>query len=482
MRKWLLLACAVVAFSSVCGDLGLKIGIPSLSASVKSSIGNGISIITAANASFTVNATLDSSGAVAALRLVVADFVLPLGSLLTGIQSATTNTSGYTADVITTLDGLVTTASTALGTAMTDAATLATTTRPAWYSSLTTGLTNLSTLVSSLTSVFDAIGILLTTISSATYAYTPSNVTKVITSTVVGTITTPLTYIAGNLTSIGSAITAIGKDKQTTVILVAAANATITKDSNALAVVSTAFNKSATDLQSAIIALSATSLAAINTSYSTILARSALYNGGVATNLTTFLYGNLAVNSTAMATVVSSTQNTTSTVYATLSTEMSNVATALIAGLANITNVTSTSSSKYASMCQAKYGSLYKQPDLSLSRLAPCLQLETAGFNTLLQAVGTQFNALVSAVGVSALRLNLCTVTNGNCSVSYFADFPSFTDRATAVYTIITTLVSVSETVLTGRASNCLVAVSNDIQDNSQLTQNQFGACLTTGT
>ncbi|XP_058449343.1 serine-rich adhesin for platelets-like [Malaya genurostris] len=471
----------LVAVSFVSADLGLSISIPNLSSTVKSTIGTGTKVITTANASISVNATLDTTNTVSSLRLVIADIVTPLANLFSGIQNATTDKSGNTDTVISAISDLVTATATAFGTAISDAAALQSVIKSGSYNGLTGNLTAISDTANTLSTVFSDISTLLTQITSAEYAYTANNVSKVITATVVGTITKPLKYIVGNLTTIGTIITAVGKDKQVAIALQAAANASMNSGLKDLVSASTSFNKTVNSLQTSTFRLSTTSLISINNSYATILAKSALYNGGDKTNLTTFLAANIDANTTAMAQVMTSTQSVTETVFTTLSTETSNIASALLLGINNITNTASTSDSKYASACENKYGAMYKQPTVSMARLAPCLSQETSGFSTLLQAVNVQFSGLVYAVGASAVKLNLCTVSNGNCSVSYFADFTAFSDLVTAQYNLLTTLVTTDNNILTARVDNCIVAVSNDIQDVSSAIQNKFGNCLTTG-
>ncbi|XP_058452323.1 uncharacterized protein LOC131430996 [Malaya genurostris] len=480
MKKWLLFGCALLVVRFVSGDLGLTITIPNLSSSVKSTIGNGIKVITAANASITVNTTLDASGALRTLRTLMNEIVPSIGNLLSGIQNATTNKSGDTDSVANSINAIISDVGSAIATAVEDNFSLGSVTKDVWFNGLIGNLWAITASVNSFSEAFNGVSTLLSDISSAEYPYTSNNVTKVITPAVINSISTPLKYVIGNLTSAGTIITAIGKDKQAAVALKTAANKTMNNDLTRLVSVSASFNKTMTDVQTSIIRLANTSLIAINNTYKDILARKMLYNGGETTNLTSYLALNILTNNSILGNIGLTYSVYQDMVSTALIEETSNIVNALTLGLSNVTDMASTNASKYATSCANKYGSMFQQSTVSMTRLAPCIQQETSGFSSLLQAVQVQFNALIQDGGASALKLNFCTVPNGNCSVSYFASFDVLGDTVATRYSMVFGLLA-QPAIIARRIRACIIAVSNDIQDVSSVIQNKFGKCLTTG-
>ncbi|XP_055549296.1 uncharacterized protein LOC129732432 [Wyeomyia smithii] len=480
MNKWLLIGCALVAIGLVSADLGLKVSITTLT-SLRNAVRNGVKMITAANASFTVNATLDASGAVTALRLVVADLVVPVGNLLSGIQSATNNKTGPADDVVMNLTSLVTEAGTSVGMALTDAAALETVTKPSWYNALKGNLSSASSDFSDLSSALSDLGTLLTTASSAQYPYTANNITQLITAAAVNSVVTPINYILGNLTMVSTIISNIGKAKQASVALQVNANKTINTNLQALLPIMLAFNKTVNASSISVLKLSKAALTAINTSFVPVLAKSANYNNGDMTPLNTYLSGNSDNDATFQTTVNASAQTTQDTVYTTFNTELTNLINALSMGISNISTMASTNESKYASQCETKYASMYTQASVSVSRLDPCVSQPTPSITATVSAVGTQFTSMVLAAGATSVKLSSCTVTNGTCSVSYFTAIGTLNARVMLKYTAATDIYTGDQTTLTAGIDDCITAVSKDIQDVSGTIQDKFVSCLQTG-
>ncbi|XP_065080859.1 uncharacterized protein LOC135703544 [Ochlerotatus camptorhynchus] len=483
MNKWFLMGCALVAvvgFAS--GDLGLTITIQGLSSNVRRSIGSGVKPVISANSSITVNATLDSSGTIIMLRSIVADVVNPMGTLLEAIENSTTDKSGDPTAVTASIDSLVTSSVMAIGNAIKTIGGSQIALDPEDYTVLNGNMTQLSEEVNSLTNVLSSLGNVLDQVNTANPPYTGWNVSTIITPALISTYTTPLKNISSTLSTLGSLISIIGKEKQFIIQRAVNLNDSIDSSLKSLVQVTTNFNRSSYDVLSNVASASVNSLKSINQSYAGILAKAASINNGNVTSLTNFLANTSTIAAVALSNIENNTASVTLNLAYVLANQTTNASLALYNGLKNITDMAFTSSSEFSMACERKYGAMLLQPGVSLTRLNLCLQAEIIRLTNFGQfGVSGFFSDVLKWVGLPAVRLNTCSVPNGTCIATAFNAFSDFSSRLEVKYNLISDQVMIEQTQVLDRATGCVNIVSSDLQDVVHSIQNKFVTCLTTG-
>ncbi|XP_062548063.1 uncharacterized protein LOC134213252 [Armigeres subalbatus] len=484
MKNWILPGCAFMAIAiNFCScDLGLNISILGVPLSVSRAIGAGVQPVISANSTISTNETVDSSGVLTSLQSIVNDVVSPLNALLSDTVNTASDKSGDPTKLFANLDDLAKATISAIDDAQTTSADIQSVISPSTYALLNGSLEQLAVDVSALTTVQNTLVDALNNVTTADPPFTTRNITTVITASLISNYTSSLKSISTTLSTLGRVITTAAKDKQSTIMKELTLNDTIDSSLSNLIQVVTSFNRTSYGVFNSVIRASDNSLRSLNQSYTTIISKASNYNHGDMTNLTNFLTNASAIVSAATAKIESNTAAITLQLAYTLGNQTTNISTVLYNAVKNISSLATTSTSAYSSACERKYVGLFQQPGLSVSRLNSCIQSEGPGLTTFAQiAVPGLYNDVLRWVGPQVVRLNLCSVPNGNCSVVAFSAFSDLYSQLEIKYNLIRDSVLSEQNIVLYRATSCINAVSSDLQDVASSIQDRFGNCLTTG-
>ncbi|EJY57477.1 AAEL017474-PA [Aedes aegypti] len=481
MNKWTLLVGLVLASSAVYCDFGVPVGVPNLSVGIRLAIGLGVQPVMFVKNAIHVNASVDPSGVLPVLEIIVSNVTYPLGDLLTAILRSSSNSASNVTGVFQSLENLTACTSMAIASAQKAALQLQTTILSTLYSNLTDSLKMLSNQVTDLGLALDQLMTTFQTISTAYPPYTTANISTIITPALVSSITTPLRNLSNTLVSVTVDVLSIGRDRQNAIYYSNNINITLANDNATLAQYVVAVNRTATSTLKSSIQMANIALAGITQSYTYIEASPSNYNNGNLTKLNAFLANVTALNGTAFAKVIDATNSLIGNVSSTIDKETEKVGATLYEAIQKLTNLTSISSSPFADTCLQNYAQDLTGPYASLTRFLPCIQLELGGFLPITQAATVRFSAVRTSVSSSAMRLNFCSIPNGNCTVSYFTDFDDYTVRLANGLTLATEVVSFGMYTIQGRMTDCVRAVSSDIQDVIAVVQKNYETCLTSG-
>ncbi|XP_053692308.1 uncharacterized protein LOC128740767 [Sabethes cyaneus] len=427
--------------------------------------------------SLTIDASLDTSGAMATLQQIGLELFTPFNALFTAIQTAS---SAACCDPIAAVLTALTTAEGTINTAMIAAQPLQAILKATTYTSIVTSLQTMLDSTSAAADAFTNLQTLLLEVASTSPAYTASTVTKVITWNIGSSVATPLKTLIGGVTSATAIGTAIVKDIKTAATIVAKTNTAINKGVTALVKPWTAFTKSVNDATASITKTSTSSIASISTSYNAVLIKASNYNGGDMSDLTTFLATFPVVSQTTLTTVLTGATTALNAIMDALTDQEAIIIPAIVDATKTMISTALTSQSSFAVTCLTKYSAILQGNSVSMSRLSGCVSSESSSVSMMVSTVSQELASIVSAFSSAAARLNLCTVPNGHCSEVIFASFEELTNRATDMFGAAATIATVYDATLTLRASTCLAAVSGDIQDVITQTAASFDTCLVT--
>ncbi|XP_029725367.2 uncharacterized protein LOC109623228 [Aedes albopictus] len=483
MKRLLVLGVALMATGFANCDLGLKIAIQGVPNSVSRAIGAGVQPVIAAKMTISINETLDSSGVLKMLRSIASDVVVPLESLLAGINDAASDKSGDSATLFENLNGLVESSAMALSKAQITVVGLQSVLNPTTYQDFSGNLTHLAAEVNSLVTVQSVLLSALNEVNTADPPYTARNVSMVITSDLISIYTTSLKSISSALSTLGSLISTIVKEKQATILQKLNLNDSVDTALKNLIQVVTNFNRTSYGVYSSAIRASDNSLKSLNQAYAPVLSKASTYNNGNMTNLMNFLANASTVASVALDNIRNNTAALTLQLAYTLGNQTTNISQTLYNGIQNISDTASTSTSTFSRTCERKYTTMFQQPGLSPSRLNLCLQSEGASLASFAQVtVPGLFGDVLRWVGPQVVRINMCSVSNGTCSVAAFDAISDFSSRLQMKYDMMSSVVIAEQNLSLYRIINCVDTVSNDIQDGVLSIQDKSVNCLTTGT
>lgn len=419
MNKWILFVGLAFATASVvyC-DFGVPVNVPNLSVGIRLAIGLGVQPVMFVRNAIRVNATLDPSGVLPVLETIVCNVTYPMGDLLTAILRASSKSGPNVRSVFRQLQNLTSSTSTAIVNAQAVASTLQMSISSVLYSNLTDSLNMLANQVTDLGNALQQLMSTFQTISTSYPPYTVANVSMIVTPGLVSAVTTPLRHLSNTMVSVTVDVLSIGRDRQNAIYYSNSINTTLANDNATLAQYVMAVNKTATSTLHSAIQMANIALSGITLSYTYIEASPSNYNNGNLTKLNAFLTNVTAVNSTAFAKVVDATEALVGNVSSTVNLETLKVGATLHTAIQHLTNQTSISSSPFADTCLQNYAQELTGPYSSLTRFLPCIQLELGGFLPITQAATVRFSAVRTSVSSSAMRLNFCSIPNGNCTVS----------------------------------------------------------------
>lgn len=392
----------------------------------------------------------------------------------------------------------------ALEKSQTSATDLQTVINPSTYNELRGNLTQLSTEVKLLATAQNVLVSTLNEVNMADPPYTARNVSMVITSSLIADYTSPLRNISSILSMLGTLMSTIAKEKQATIMQRLNLNETVDTSLKNLIQVVTNLNRTNYGVYSSVIRASDNSLKSINQTYAAVLSKASNFNNGNMTNLTNFLANTSTVASSALDEIQNNTASFTLNLAYALGNQTTNISQSIYNGIRNVSDTASTSDSIYARTCERKYAAMFQQSGLSPSRLNFCLQSEGASLASLAQLViPAMFADILRWVGPQVLRINMCSVANGTCSVGVSSDFKlrigqvdsfkyfkffqafnafsDFSSRMSTKYDLMRRAVLAEQDLALYRATSCIDAVSNDIQDLAIIIQDKFVNCLTTG-
>ncbi|XP_062552258.1 uncharacterized protein LOC134217503 [Armigeres subalbatus] len=481
MNKWTLFVGLLSVSGAVYCDFGVPVSVPDLSVGIRLAIGLGVQPVMFVKNAIHVNASVDPSGVLPVLETIVSNVTYPLGDLLTVILRSSSNSVTNVTDVFRTLEKLSASTSLAIAGAQKSATKLQTTISSTLYSNITDSLAMLSNQVTDLGLALEQLMTTFLTISTAYPPFTTANVSMIITPGLISTVTTPLRNLSNTLVSVTVDVLSIGRDRQNAIYYSNNINITLANDNATLTQYVVAVNKTAISTLKSAIQMANIALAGITQSYTYIEATPSNYNNGNLTKLNAFLANVTALNSTAFAKVIDATNSLIGNVSSTVNKETDRLGATLYAAIQNLTNLTSISSSPFADTCLQNYAQELTGPYSSLTRFLPCIQLELGGFLPITQAATVRFSAVRTSVSSSAMRLNFCSIPNGNCTVSYFTDFDDYTVRLANGLTLATEVISFGMYTIQGRMTDCVRAVSSDIQDVIAVVQRNYGTCLVSG-
>ncbi|EJY57478.1 AAEL017359-PA [Aedes aegypti] len=424
----MLVVILVAIGSFVNGDLGLNFAIQGVPYSVNRAIGMGVQPVVSANLTISLNETMDSSGVLGILRSIGNEVVTPLDLLMAGIISAASDKSGDPSTVFASLQ--------------------------LWH------WKNLRQL----------------------QQIYKQNVSMVITSSLITDYTSPLRNISSILSMLGTLMSTIAKEKQATIMQRLNLNETVDTSLKNLIQVVTNLNRTNYGVYSSVIRASDNSLKSINQTYAAVLSKASNFNNGNMTNLINFLANTSTVASGALDEIQNNTASFTLNLAYALGNQTTNISQSIYNGIRNVSDTASTSDSIYARICERKYAAMFQQSGLSPSRLNFCLQSEGASLSSFAQLViPAMFADIFRWVGPQVLRINMCSVANGTCSVGAFNAFSDFSSRMSTKYDLMRRAVLAEQDLALYRATSCIDAVSNDIQDLAIIIQDKFVNCMTTG-
>ncbi|XP_021702834.1 uncharacterized protein LOC23687779 [Aedes aegypti] len=312
--------------------------------------------------------------------------------------------------------------------------------------------------------------------------YTARNVSMVITSSLITDYTSPLRNISSILSMLGTLMSTIAKEKQATIMQRLNLNETVDTSLKNLIQVVTNLNRTNYGVYSSVIRASDNSLKSINQTYAAVLSKASNFNNGNMTNLINFLANTSTVASGALDEIQNNTASFTLNLAYALGNQTTNISQSIYNGIRNVSDTASTSDSIYARICERKYAAMFQQSGLSPSRLNFCLQSEGASLSSFAQLViPAMFADIFRWVGPQVLRINMCSVANGTCSVGAFNAFSDFSSRMSTKYDLMRRAVLAEQDLALYRATSCIDAVSNDIQDLAIIIQDKFVNCMTTG-
>ncbi|XP_055605750.1 uncharacterized protein LOC129753923 [Uranotaenia lowii] len=478
-------AVAVVGllFGRATADWGLPAAVNGFTANIQSSISTGTAVVTSANASIVVNTNLDLLKVLPIVQVALGQLNEPLNWLFSVIVSASQDKTTRPATLFSNFSTLCTNTNAALLAANTTLTALNSTVKQAYYSQIIANIALLRQAVTTLSTDTAALGSAVVVAAAATYPYTSTNITLVITTSLQSAITTDLARIYSVLNTISSLLKSVISDRQLVIAYQATHNSTIASTTNTVYGAYSSYLSKLIAQQASIITSGNSTQASIRNSFSSILTNPAAFSNG--NWLTSYLNVIFSYFDKVAAVYYSASNNTMAAHADFLNNTLLQLNRSLTDLSIQLTDVPITSANPNANPCINKYAPTFSSTaNIQISRLTTCLTTESNDISTW----GTTMTSIMSDIqkfaAYSAMfRFDLCTVANGNCTGLYLT---SSVDTAMAELVKLK-IDQLQEsylgqmTVLMYRVAYCYNAVYNDILDNINLMKQTFGICLYTG-
>ncbi|XP_065080858.1 uncharacterized protein LOC135703543 [Ochlerotatus camptorhynchus] len=474
---------AVLVLSVISGvrcGFGLDVSAPTVTASIASAIGSGISSVVKANASIKVETGADTSGTIETLITIANNVTNPMNRLLGSILAGASSRDVNSQELFNNISTLITNTSTSISAASSTAKNLQMTTKSYLYNQMNRNLTALNKVLKNLSSGLDIVKSQVEIAASAEYPPTITNITVYFNKTVVANLTTPLKAIRNHLTSVASTINIIATERSQAINYQTQLNETISTAIRNIASAAVNFNRTVLDVYLRISQQQATTFKAINQTYASIVVRAESYGGDIR-NLTQFLADMATANASFTQFVDLSTNYSMEQVSKALEEQTAMVTGTLVNIVNNVTAQSVTNSSANTASCTQKAVQQLQQSPVSMGRLVSCMQSETNSFRTTTQFVQVQMEGVKSAAASIAVQLSrICQRDTGPCTSYFFAALPDHSQRVQNKISVVAGGVSNDEHIVTGRIVDCLTGVGEDIVTNAQNILNKFTKCLTT--
>lgn len=412
---------AVLVLSVISGvwcGFGLDVSTPTVTASIGSAVGSGISSVVKATASIKVETGADASGTIDTLVTIANNVTSPMNKLLGSILAGASSRDGNSQELFSNISTLITDTSTAISAASSAAMNLQMTTKSYLYNQMSRNLTALNNVLNNLSNGLKIVQSQVELAASAEYPPTLTNVTVYFNRTVVANLTTPLKAIRNYLTSIASTINIIATERSQAINYQTQLNETISTAIRNIASAAVNFNRTVLDVHQRISQQQASTFKAINQTYASIVVRTESYGGDIR-NLTQFLADMANANASFTQFVDLSTNYSMEQVSRALREQTALVTETLVNVINNVTSQSVTNASSNTPSCTQKAVQQLQQNPVSMGRLVGCMQSEANSFRSTTQFVQVQMEGVKSAAASIAVQLSrICQRDTGPCTAS----------------------------------------------------------------
>uniref|UniRef100_A0A182W711 Uncharacterized protein n=1 Tax=Anopheles minimus TaxID=112268 RepID=A0A182W711_9DIPT len=479
---WLLFGGSVFLGGCLCaGDFGLPYSVPGFDANFRSGIGSGIVSIVKANASLLkYDANLDRSGATTTLFNVANNLTTPLNKLL-GHVAATFGANGTDAlqALMDELQATVLPATSALEQASSTIRTLQGAIRPNVLDTLTANVSTVTTEIGSLARNWPPFAEALKTAGSSDSTYNSANVSELIPSSMVQSLTAPILKINSALSDIANAYGVIAKDRTTAIGYETATNTSVQNALQDLSGIVTIANRTLTDTARQMEQQSNGTVRQVRDGYSSLLLR--LGDAPESTVVKNYLQKTEAQGLEHNKRTGELIRDLATNYKRIIQSAGEAIGDRLFVATAALIDESTASENSFADRCLQRYIGDFRQGTYSPTRLSVCYQVDSRSVSYF----STANNAFLEQLRNTAIYGNqaqsVCAQGSSNCTAEYVEQLEGFTKQNQARLNAFVTLLSEESVALGERYEVCSRAIRADIEHHVETTNQKFRNCFLTG-
>uniref|UniRef100_A0A182JU83 Protein TsetseEP domain-containing protein n=1 Tax=Anopheles christyi TaxID=43041 RepID=A0A182JU83_9DIPT len=479
---WLLVSVGCVFFGGQCngaGDFGLPYSVPGFESSFRSAIGSGIVAVVKANASLLkYEANLDRSGATTVLYEVANNLTAPLNKVL-GHLAATFGANGSESfkTLADELQGAVQPTILALEEASNKIRTLEGVVRPNVLSTLANNVSTIALELETLATNWPTFTETVQMARTSESPYNAGNISTLMTSTVVQSLTAPMQQINSVLADIASVYGAVVKDRVTAIGYESATNTSIQNALQDLLSSVTIANRTFTDTARQMEQQTNGTVRQVRDGYTSLLGRLNENTSVVKSFLEKLEAQGLAHNQRTGELL----REVASQYRESITTAGDAIGERLFAATAALIDEATVSDNSNADRCLQRYIGDFRQGSYAPTRLSVCYQVDarTVGY---FSAANTAFlEQLRNGAVYGNQAQSVCAQGSTSCITEYLEKLDGINMQNQARMNAFVTFLGEEMVALRERYDVCTRAVRADVEHFVETTNEKYRNCLLTG-
>uniref|UniRef100_A0A182RCT0 Uncharacterized protein n=1 Tax=Anopheles funestus TaxID=62324 RepID=A0A182RCT0_ANOFN len=463
------------------GDFGLAYSVPGFDANFRSSIGSGIVSIVKANASLLkYDASLDRSGVTTVLFEVANNLTTPLNKLL-GHVAATFGANGTDAlqALMDEVQATVLPTTSALEQAASTIRTLQGLVRSNLFDTLTNNVSTVTTEIGTLGRNWPPFAEALKTVSTSNSTYSSANVSTLITTSMVQSLTSPILLINSALADIASVYGAVAKDRTAAIGYETATNTSMQNALQDLSGSVTLVNRTLIDTARQMEQQTNVSVRLVREGYNALAVR--LSDVNETKKLNNFLEKMETQGLEHNKRTGELLRDLATNYKELIQTAGAAIGNRMFAATAALIDEATVSDNSYADRCLQRYIGDFRQGLFAPTRLTTCYQVDSRTVVYVSSANTAFLEQLRNTAVYGNQAQSVCVQGSTYCTTEYLDQLDGFSKQNQARFNAFVTFLGEEMVALGERYDACTKAIRADIEYLVELTKQKFRNCFLTG-